>query len=788
MISVEKDLLVGAKKLIQVPMSVPEVPDLELTWDVSVRRANIGLSAVFVPDNADATNDLGEPLGGPVKGPPPGRTPRAARTSPEGGERRGWFRRQPSKASETKSDVGDDDGDEDEAEAAAPTVALEALPGAVSIFNYERVSRGDDAQGVFRFHGQPGRVIFSLDNRYSKTRRKRVLVKLNVESVNAEAEAKQEEAEVALLHQLRDAVLKRQVDPEGYLDSDLNLKRFLDARPTFEAAVDMLANTVRWRTEGRYFVPGGCALCVAAPATHVWRQIGFDKERRPVIFFALSQVVPHIRNSYKPMETLIHIINLLENGHKTMEPGAACGFTWIMDLQGMTWADCRLLQRLTGDMEGGGSKDGKPITGSGKNQRETFISVLADHYPQTLGACVMLRPPVFLLSVFKAVKAFMDPKTAKAYYFVRSPPKIEEALDELFEPSVGAWIRKEINLVTADHTATAVAEGRPFRGPALWQVDEASGHDPRGTPEYTRRYCCPTAARAPGDRLHHPHPNICQLIDSGAVGLEAAPPEVARAAQAAAASLPPPPTGSSLDGEASELKLTPKQEREEARKIIRMTLGKIKKAVDESEAQGQTTRGKRNAGRRKKRGLSYGTLERLALEPLAGGDDDEGGAGDLETMLDEILQKELVLPEGRGDDEDDDEEDEDEDDDDDESLRAFGGAADAENARRVLVAARGYHVEEVRMTADGGKATASSVSWAFQIETGDIGFSATFRAEGGEASDGVPVVPWTRCASHTLHRGDFKAPAGTTNGVLTLRWDNTYSRVRSKAVTFDVRR
>ncbi len=85
-----------------------------------------------------------------------------------------------------------------------------------------------------------------------------------------------------------------------------------------------------------------------------------------------------------------------------MEPGAASGFTWIMDLNGMTWADCRLLSRLTGDMEEGASKDG-----SDGGKKESFISVLADHYPQTLGSCVMLRPPVFVFSVWTAVRAFM---------------------------------------------------------------------------------------------------------------------------------------------------------------------------------------------------------------------------------------------------------------------------------------------------------------------------------------------------------------------------------------------
>ena len=85
---------------------------------------------------------------------------------------------------------------------------------------------------------------------------------------------------------------------------------------------------------------------------------------------------------------------------------------------------------MTGELEEGNVKD----EASGK--KETFISVLADHYPQTLGSCVMLRPPVFLFSIFNVVKSFMDPKTAKAYYFVRSEKQIEEALGALFDDEV----------------------------------------------------------------------------------------------------------------------------------------------------------------------------------------------------------------------------------------------------------------------------------------------------------------------------------------------------------------
>jgi hypothetical protein len=801
MLSVEKDLLIGAKRTVTVPLTIPALPNLELSWELSVLRTNIGVSATFVPDPIGADGQLQVDESKPLLL----KAPLVASTSASGGTSvgsldagseksrrtprnlRNLFRRQSSKASSAASEAGSDEDDDETATLSEIPVA--GVNGAVAVKDYERVNKGTLLEGVYRFDGKGGRLVFALDNSFAKARRKRVLLKLWVESVSQEAEEKEEAAEVQILQQLKEAVLKVVPDSTGYMASDMNLKRFLDARPTFELAVAMLANSIRWRNEGRYHsFAGGCKLCVANPGVHTWRQIGFDKERRPAIFFSLTQVLPRIRHSSKPFETLVHLINLLENGHKTMEPGAACGFTWIIDLQGMTWADCRVVSKLTAEMDEGGVR----ASGSdGPLKRETFISVLADHYPQTLGSCVMLRPPVFLLQVWKAVRAFMDPKTAKAYYFVRSPQAIEKALDELFDPATGAWIRKEISLITGDTSSEAErADGRVFRGPRLWEWD--SGHDARGNDEYVRRFCGPTGSRAKEDRAHRPHPNICQMVEAGRVGAGALATAVAVPAAAEED-----PLGSSLD---LEMKLTPKQEREEARRIIRMTMSKIKKAVDESDRQASATRGKRNAGRRHKAGLSYEALARLSAPEAEAPSSAEGG-WDLEAMLDEILKKELDGLDAE-EEENDEGEEEDEEEEEEGDLEAGSLAVVKLDARgrvvrnqssgykRQVVAARSTHQESVRMDKKGVLESTSKVSWAFQVGNGDVGFETIFcpdRPDEGEPP-ATTVVPWTRCPNRTVHRGDYKLPATGKPGLLTLRWDNSYSRVRSKVITFDIKK
>ena len=343
MIQVEKDLLVGAKKTISVPVTIPAMPDLELSWEVSVRRANIGISAAFMPDVAveecdDGATSSPSRVGTSMDGlasvdegaAAAGATTVATASMPVGGEQKRRFFRFRRQASRANSE----DLDDDDESGSFPLPAKIKLPeGAVPVMNYERISRGEVLDGDFRFDGTGGRVVFILDNSYSKTRRKRVMIKLVVESINTEADAAQEQAEMAAICQLRAKTLLMVPDPSGYLETDMNVKRFLDARPTFDEALAMLTNTLRWRNEGRFFLPGGCPGCLALPGRHVWRQIGFDNERRPVVYFSLAQTLPKVRNSFKPFETVCHIIELLEQGHKTMEPDAAFGFTWVLDLQ-----------------------------------------------------------------------------------------------------------------------------------------------------------------------------------------------------------------------------------------------------------------------------------------------------------------------------------------------------------------------------------------------------------------------------------------------------------------------
>lgn len=138
-----------------------------------------------------------------------------------------------------------------------------------------------------------------------------------------------------------------------------------------------------------------------------------------------------------------------------MEPGAASGFMWVIDLQGMHWRDIATVYRLTSPSWPVVPTDEQRLLaeapGRGKRSAgkecESLVSTLANHYPETFGGMVLLRPPFFIYSCWNALKATIDPKTASLWHFVRSENEINDTLQSLFPPEAAQWIRDEIALI-----------------------------------------------------------------------------------------------------------------------------------------------------------------------------------------------------------------------------------------------------------------------------------------------------------------------------------------------------
>ena len=94
------------------------------------------------------------------------------------------------------------------------------------------------------------------------------------------------------------------------------------------------------------------------------------------------------------------------------------------------------------------------------------------------------------------------------------------------------------------------------------------------------------------------------------------------------------------------------------------------------------------------------------------------------------------------------------------------------------------------------------------MQRGDLGFYAEFRPEKSSSSptpsrDGIEgvdeddeadavipvaiIVPWCRFPDRTVHRGLWKPRRGD-RGNLIIRWDNSYSKVRKKILTYDIKK
>lgn len=77
-------------------------------------------------------------------------------------------------------------------------------------------------------------------------------------------------------------------------------------------------------------------------------------------------------------------------------------------------------------------------------------------------------------------------------------------------------------------------------------------------------------------------------------------------------------------------------------------------------------------------------------------------------------------------------------------------------------------------------------SFFIKVESGDVGFVATFVRDG--TNEKHTVTPWSRCRNRLVHTGDWEISPKLGRGILTLNWDNSYSRIRPKAITFSISR
>lgn len=172
-INIEKELQIGSKEIVTVPILIPEAPDLELRWDISVVRGDVGVSANF------ATNDeLSEDYSSPdsvsevPSDPSPDEQEEATLEAATPRRRFSWLRGRGRQMPQQQQQQQVENVDE------APPSPVNAA--GTTVLEYERISR-IGLEGSYRFAGRPaaGRVEFTFDNRHSRARKK-VVIKIEV--------------------------------------------------------------------------------------------------------------------------------------------------------------------------------------------------------------------------------------------------------------------------------------------------------------------------------------------------------------------------------------------------------------------------------------------------------------------------------------------------------------------------------------------------------------------------------------------------------------------------------
>ncbi|KAI9028893.1 CRAL-TRIO domain-containing protein, partial [Phycomyces nitens] len=175
---------------------------------------------------------------------------------------------------------------------------------------------------------------------------------------------------------------------KGFL-TDATLKRYLRARKwDFEAAKNMLENTVKWR---RGYKPDTLDPDYIKPEAETGKMYfnGFDNCGRPVWIMR-----PRLQNSKDAERQIKHVVYSLERGIRLM-PAMVEKIAIIVDFKES-------------------SASHNPSVATCKK----FLDILANHYPERLGIAFVVKSPWFFFATFKIISPFMDPITKQKIKFV----------------------------------------------------------------------------------------------------------------------------------------------------------------------------------------------------------------------------------------------------------------------------------------------------------------------------------------------------------------------------------
>ncbi|XP_070575173.1 phosphatidylinositol transfer protein 3-like [Ptychodera flava] len=293
-----------------------------------------------------------------------------------------------------------------------------------------------------------------------------------------------ETEERTLVDELRERLVDVK-DEEDYAKKGNNLRRYLVAKNwNLKDAEAMMKATILWRKEKKPWKQN-CSECLEQLGYHSWRQVGFDKLGRPVIYACFTQ--SPVRK-YTVEDSLNHIMYLMENALVTMAPNVY-QWVWVIDCTGMPT-----------------SAYTNPKAGY------TAFQTLSNHYPERLGKMIIFNYDTIFEGIFKTLRFFLNSNTIDKVLLHRNPEKIDSLFREMFDEELVHWIHEESNL-NKEEPLTDLQQ-------CFWKMpNNPADHDPRGCRTYIHKYLDTyykdaTAVESlvltivPKTRKHKPHPNI----------------------------------------------------------------------------------------------------------------------------------------------------------------------------------------------------------------------------------------------------------------------------------------
>ncbi|XP_071784597.1 uncharacterized protein [Asterias amurensis] len=286
--------------------------------------------------------------------------------------------------------------------------------------------------------------------------------------------------------------LKIEHDEEGFLNDKYNLLRYLRGYDwDVNIAHQKLQATLQWRRKLRPWETS-CKYCDNKPGFHSWRQVGIDKQGRPVVYSSFVQAT----GSFTAEDNVQHTLYLMENAKRCMRPEEYT-WVWVLDCSGLTMAACN------------------PMLARAVNH------VVAEHYPERMGLVIVVNHGIVFEGIWRGMRLFIHPRTASKLRLCRGD-KVATTFQELFPADLCVWFLKELELNA--QRMVSPAQLQFWRKPA-----DSDVHDPRGCPSYVSQYIdkyykevvVPQAnenvEKPEACMIHKPHSNIIQVLKEEAM-------------------------------------------------------------------------------------------------------------------------------------------------------------------------------------------------------------------------------------------------------------------------------